>query len=60
MTDKNYTMPDNPNKDFYRDMLIKLFAPRECDNPEGRKKLGEEFDKAFEEMKKKIENEQHL
>lgn len=38
-------------------MLIKLFAPREYDNPDGRRILGEEFDKALEEVKKKIEDE---
>ena len=54
MSDKTYTMPDNPDPKFYRDALIKLFAPREYDNPEGRKILGDEFDKSFEEMKKKI------
>lgn len=54
MSDKNYTMPDNHDPKFYRDVLIKLFAPREYDNPEGRKILGEEFDKAFEELKKRM------
>lgn len=57
MSDKNYTMPDNPNKKFYRDMLIKLLTPSEYDNPEGRKILGEEFDKAIEELKKRVEED---
>ena len=57
MTDKTYTMPDNPDPKFYRNILIELFAPREYDNPEGRKILGEEFDKAFEELKKRVDAE---
>lgn len=56
MSDRTYTMPDNLDPEFYRDMLIKLFALSEYDNPEGRKILGEEIDKAIEEVKKKIED----
>ena len=51
-------MTDKPDPKFYRDILIGLFAPSEYNNPEGRKILGEEFDKAIEEMKKKIDNEE--
>lgn len=56
LEDITYTMPDNSDPKFYRDILIGLFAPSEYDNPQGREILGEEFDKAFEELKKRVEN----
>lgn len=60
MSDKIYTIPDSHDPKFFRDVLIGLFAPSEYDNPEGRRILGEEFDKAIEEVKKKIEDETDL
>lgn len=61
-TDKTYSMPDNPDPKFYRDMLTKLaelFTPKEYVNPVGLRVLGEEIGKALEELKEKIENEAH-
>lgn len=51
-TDNPHTMPDNSGPNFYRDMLIKLFAPNDHDNPTIRA----EFDKALEELKERVKN----
>lgn len=50
--DKTETMPDSVDPNFYRDVLIGLFAPNDYDNPTVRA----EFDKAFEELKERVKN----